>query len=76
MVFSVNKPVCLKVLCKRFIWQFRNMQEQAVHFLAAFSKLALDGHLILQGARTAKPKRASYMGADGCSLHQTLVVMK
>lgn len=30
--FSVNKPVCLKVLCKLFFWQLRSVQEQAVCF--------------------------------------------
>lgn len=36
-------------------WQFRNMQEQAVHFLATL-KNGLDGHLILQGSKNCRAK--------------------
>lgn len=56
---------------------FLAVQEDAGTSSAFFGyslKIGLDGHLILQGARTAEPK--SFLGADGCSLHQTSVVLK
>lgn len=56
---------------------FLAVQEHAGTSSAFFGyslKIGLDGHLILQGARTAEPK--SFLGADGCSLHQTSVVLK